>query len=59
MKGKNKRATSISIDPETRERLLQMADEKHSTISQIVTDWIWSIKLPSELKAEEAIIKQM
>ncbi len=59
MAGKNRRAMSISVDPETRERLQQFANEKHSTVSQLVIDWIWSIKIPSEVKAEEVISKQI
>ncbi len=53
MQGKNKKPVSISIDPETHERLIKLSNEKHSTVSQIVTDWIWSIMLPSEIKDTE------
>ena len=31
----------LSLDPATKARLEQFAEEKHTTVSQAVTDWIW------------------
>lgn len=39
---------TLSIDAETDKRLRVYADIRHSTVSQMVTDWIWQIHLPEE-----------
>ncbi len=52
-KNPNRVSFHINADPETKERLQTYAREKHTTVSQAIIDWIWSIKLPSEIKAEE------
>lgn len=36
---------NISVDESTAERLKQYAKDKHSTVSQIVTDFIWKQKV--------------
>lgn len=36
---------NISISEDTHERLKQYAYEKHTTVSQAITDWIWSTKI--------------
>ena len=36
---------NLSLEPDTKERLEDYAAEKHTTISQLVTDWIWSQKV--------------
>lgn len=38
----------MSMEPETKERLNAYAAERHSNVSQIITDWIWSVKLESD-----------
>lgn len=38
----------LSVGQETRERLAAYAAERHSSMSQVVIDWIWSVKLKSE-----------
>lgn len=38
----------LSVDQETRERLAAYASERHSSMSQVVIDWIWSLTLQSE-----------
>ena len=35
----------LSLDPDTAERLKQYAWENHKSVSQAVTDWIWSAKV--------------
>lgn len=54
---KPKVVVSMTMDQETKARLLAFAEEKHTTMSQAITDWLWSIKLPSEIRAEEAAKK--
>lgn len=41
----------LNIDQESRDRLAFYAIEKHSSIAQVVVDWIWSVKLKSEKDA--------
>lgn len=36
---------NISLDESTAERLKQYAFEKHTTVSQAITDWIWAQKV--------------
>lgn len=36
---------NLSLEPDTKERLEDYAAEKHTTISQLITDWIWSQKV--------------
>lgn len=36
---------NLSVDEETRDRLQQYAYDHHTTISQAITDWIWSQKV--------------
>lgn len=43
-----KKKRTLSIDADTDERLRKYADIRHSTVSQLVTDWIWQIQLPEE-----------
>ena len=39
---------NVSLDPDTHERLKQYAFEHHVTVSQAITDWIWSAKVKNE-----------
>lgn len=41
----NKTRLHISVTPDTLERLKQYAQEHHTTVSQSITDWIWSVRL--------------
>lgn len=43
-------AVKLSMDQETRERLSLYSLERRSSISQLVTEWIWSVELKSEKK---------
>lgn len=36
---------NLSLEESTAERLKQFAWENHTTVSQAVTDWIWSAKV--------------
>jgi len=43
-----KKRISISITPDTEERLKQYAYENHKSVSQSITDWIWGEKVKNE-----------
>lgn len=48
---------NLSVDNETRDRLQQYAYDHHTTVSQAITDWIWTQKVSdskplSELEEE-------
>lgn len=43
-----KQTINISVSPDTKERLKEYANMKHTTISQAITDWIWRQPLKSE-----------
>ena len=40
-----KQRINISLTPDTVERLKTCAWENHKTVSQAITDWIWSAKV--------------
>lgn len=40
-----KKRINISISEDTEERLKQYAFEHHKTVSQTITDWIWSVRV--------------
>lgn len=44
----NKKRVNISVTPDTEERLKQYAFENHKSVSQAITDWIWSVKVTNE-----------
>lgn len=50
-----KKRINISVSLDTEKRLKQYALEKHTTVSQAITDWIWStdIKPESEVKEDD------
>ena len=41
MKG-NKEMMTISLSPDTKERLKKYAEQNRKSVSQAITDWIWS-----------------
>ncbi|MBQ6450725.1 MAG: hypothetical protein IJJ29_02245 [Solobacterium sp.] len=43
-----KQRVNISVTEDTAERLKQYAWEHHTTVSQAITDWIWSAKVKNE-----------
>ena len=45
-----KKKRTISLSEETDQRLLQHADLRHTSVSQLVTDWVWAIKMPAGKK---------
>ena len=45
--GKRERV-NISLTPDTVERLKMFAWENHTTVSQAITDWIWSAKVKND-----------
>lgn len=52
---RNKEMMTISLTPDTKERLKQYAAQNHKSASQAITDWIWSqpIQLPPEIETTE------
>lgn len=46
---------NISVDESTAERLKQYAKDKHSTVSQIVTDFIWKQKVSESPKGQTSV----
>lgn len=45
-----KKRINISVSLDTEKRLKQYALENHTTVSQAVTDWIWSVDVNSNLE---------
>lgn len=46
----------LSLSPDTAERLRQYAYEQHKSMSQVVTDYIWSVKVKAvNLRGQETI----
>lgn len=43
----------LSLDAETKARLERFAEERHTTVSQAVTDWIWSETLAEKQEKRE------
>lgn len=43
----------LSMTPETKARLTEYAVERRSSVSQLVTEWIWSVKLKSDEDSTE------
>ena len=43
-----KQRINISVTEDTVERLKQYAWEHHKSVSQAITDWIWSVKVKNE-----------
>ena len=43
-----KERLNITVTSDTKERLRQYAFENHKSISQAITDWIWSQKVKNE-----------
>lgn len=52
---RKKKIMSVSVAPDTRERLEQMAAEYHTNLSQMVTNLVWNTPLPSERGNEEGM----
>ena len=43
-----KKRVNISVDEDTIERLKQYAYENHTTVSQVITDVTWKLKVKNE-----------
>lgn len=39
---------NLTVAPDTKDRLRAYADERHTTVSQAITDWIWRTPLDME-----------
>ena len=44
---------TLSLDPETKERLRLYAQENRKSVSQAITDMIWAVPLRAEQQAEQ------
>ena len=44
----NKKRVNIYISIDTAERLKQYAWEKHTNVSQLITDWIWHARVKND-----------
>jgi len=51
----NPRTASIKVcmDYITKIRLVTCAQEQHKTVSQLVTDWIWSYPIKADIERRE------
>ena len=47
--GKMKIKKSISLSKDTTVRLIRHAEIRHTTVSQLITDWVWNNPLPEEI----------
>lgn len=52
-----KKRINISLSEDTEERLRQYAWEQHKSVSQAITDWIWSARVKNEQIRGQTIIK--
>ena len=46
-----KKTKTISLTPDTEERIRKLAEARHTTVSQLIADWTWQSKLPEERAA--------
>jgi len=44
----NKEMMTISLSPDTKERLKKYALQNRKSVSQAITDWIWNLPLPGD-----------
>ena len=51
---KSKVTTGISTDPKTKARLMELAEDNHTTISGLITQWAWREKTASEKEKRKA-----
>ena len=47
---KTRVTTGITTDPATKERLIELANDKHTSVSALISQWVWS----QETRAEKA-----
>ena len=43
-----KEQMTLSFAQDTKDRLKAYAEERHTNVSQLITQWIWSVELKSE-----------
>ena len=49
---------SISVSIATADRLKQIAKEHHTTVSQLITNWVWQTHLTGEQCCFEKTVSQ-
>ena len=54
--GKSRRRASLmlTMDPESKERLRKMAEQRHMTISAMIVDYAWKTRLKPDPVPDEA-----
>ncbi len=43
---------SISLSHDTADRLSRHAEARHTSVSQLITDWVWQESLPEDSRTE-------
>lgn len=56
----NKEMMTISLSPDTKERLKKYASQNRKSVSQAITDWIWNLpaaddRLETEIKENTGV----
>lgn len=45
---------TLTLDPETRERLQTYAKQQRKSMSQAITDWVWTLQLtPDDVQSPQ------
>lgn len=57
MKG-NKEMMTVSLTPDTKNRLKKYAEEAHKSVSQAITDWIWTQPLKSDANGDNTGVEE-
>lgn len=57
MKG-HKEMMTISLSPDTKERLKKFAEENRKSVSQAITDWIWAQPLKSDKNGDNTGVEK-
>lgn len=57
MKG-NKEMMTISLSPDTKERLKKYAEESRKSVSQAITDWIWTQPLKTDADGDNTGVEE-
>ena len=53
-KGARRASIMLTMEPETKQRLKKLAEQRHTSISQMITDWAWKQRLAPSAQDEAA-----